>query len=141
MDAAERVVLIVLDGVGCGAAPDAAAYGDQGADSLGNTARAVGGMHLPHLQALGLGNITAIEGVPRAAAPSGVHGRLQEASAGKDTVTGHWEMMGVISEHMQPTYPHGFPPDIVATFERISGRGLLGNKPASGTAIIEELGE
>src|ERR1700749_3470360 len=95
---ARRVVLIVLDGVGCGAAPDAAEYGDEGADSLGNTARAVGGIDLPNLGRLGLGPLTAIQGVPPDPAPTGVYGRLQEASKGKDTVTGHWEMMGIISE-------------------------------------------
>ena len=138
---ARRVVLIVLDGVGCGAAPDAAAYGDAGADSLGNTARAVGGMHLPHLGRLGLGNIEPIEGVPPDPEPTASYGKLQEASAGKDTVTGHWEMMGIVSTDPQPVYPHGFPPDVLATFERIAGHGALGNKPASGTAIIDELGD
>src|SRR5579884_3964990 len=93
-DVARRVVLIVLDGVGCGAAPDAAAYGDEGANSLANTARAVGGLRLPHMGRLGLGCVTAIMGVPRDPEPTGTYGRLQEASAGKDTVTGHWEMMG-----------------------------------------------
>lgn len=136
-----RVVLIVLDGVGCGAAPDAAAYGDEGADSLGNTARAIGGMHLPNLERMGLGRLTAIEGVAREAVPSGVFGRLQEASAGKDTVTGHWEMMGIISTQPQPVYPHGFPPEVLEHFERIAGREVLGNRPASGTVIIEELGD
>jgi phosphopentomutase len=140
-DGARRVVLIVLDGVGCGAAPDAAAYGDEGANSLANTARAVGGLHLPHMERLGLGYVTEIMGVSPDPEPTGVYGRLQEASAGKDTVTGHWEMMGIISEQPQPTYPHGFPPDVIATFERISGCGALGNKPASGTEIIKELGD
>jgi phosphopentomutase len=139
--AARRVVLIVLDGVGCGAAPDAAAYGDEGANSLANTARAIGGLHVPHMAHLGLGYATEIEGVPRDPAPTGTYGRLQEASAGKDTVTGHWEMMGIVSERPQPTYPHGFPPEVIAAFERISGRGVLGNKAASGTEIIKELGD
>src|SRR5579862_1666641 len=133
---ARCIAIIVLDGVGCGAGPDAAVYGDEGADSLGNTARAIGGMHLPHLGRLGLGNLTTIEGVPSDPAPIGLYGRLREASAGKDTVTGHWEMMGIISDRPQPTYPHGFPQDVVATFERVAGRGLLGNYPASGTEII-----
>jgi phosphopentomutase len=138
---ARRVVLIVLDGVGCGAAPDAAEYGDEGADSLGNTARAVGGIALPNLGRLGLGYLTAIQGVPPDPAPIGLYGRLQEASKGKDTVTGHWEMMGIISDRPQPTYPHGFPPEVIATFERIAGRGVLGNYPASGTEIIAALGD
>lgn len=141
MATAQRIVLIVLDGVGCGAAPDAEQYGDAGADSLGNTAQAVGGLALPHLQALGLGYTTEIAGVPPAEHSSGLYGRLQEASAGKDTVTGHWEMMGIVSAQMQPTYPHGFPQEVLTLFEAIGGRGVLGNKPASGTAIIEELGD
>jgi phosphopentomutase len=138
---ARRIVLIVLDGVGCGAAPDAAEYGDEGADSLGNTARAVGGIALPNMGRLGLGYLTEIQGVPPDPAPTGLYGRLQEASRGKDTVTGHWEMMGIISDRPQPTYPHGFPPDVIATFERIAGRGVLGNYPASGTEIIAALGD
>ena len=138
---ARRVTIIVLDGVGCGAAPDADAYGDVGANSLGNTAAAIGGMTLPNLGRLGLGRLTTIEGVPPEPAPTGLYGRLQEASNGKDTVTGHWEMMGIISERAQPTFPHGFPPVVLADFERISGRGVLGNKPASGTEIIAELGD
>jgi len=133
--------VIVLDGVGCGAAPDATAFGDAGADSLGNTARVIGGMHLPNLGRMGLGHLTEIPGVPPDPAPTGVFGKLQEASAGKDTILGHWEMMGVISERPQPTYPRGFPPDVVAAFERIAGRRALGNKAASGTEIIAELGD
>jgi phosphopentomutase len=136
-----RITIIVLDGVGCGAAPDAAAYGDAGSDSLGNTARAIGGMRLPNLAHMGLGHLTGILGVPPDSAPDSVFGKLQEASAGKDTVTGHWEMMGIISEQPQPMYPHGFPPEILAALECIAGRGLLGNKAASGTEIIAELGD
>jgi phosphopentomutase len=138
---ARRITLIVLDGVGCGEAPDAAAYGDVGANSIGNTARAVGGIHLPNLARMGLGRLTDIQGVPADPAPSGAYGRLQEASNGKDTVTGHWEMMGIIGTQPQPTYPEGFPADVLATFERIAGRGVLGNKAASGTEIIAELGD
>lgn len=141
MEPARRVVLIVLDGVGCGAAPDADSYGDRGADSIGNSARAVGGMHLPHMGRLGLGNLTDIEGVPPDPVPEGVCGRLQEASVGKDTVTGHWEMMGIVGVTAQPTYPHGFPPEILEIFERIAGRRALGNRAASGTQILEELGD
>ncbi len=136
-----RVVLIVLDSVGCGDAPDAAAYGDAGSDTLGNTARAVGGLHLPHLGRLGLGHLTAIEGVPPAAAPTGCYGRLTEVSAGKDTTTGHWELGGLLLERPFPTYPDGFPADLMAAFEARIGRGTLGNRPASGTVILEELGE
>ncbi len=137
---AHRVTIIVLDGVGCGAAPDADAYGDAGANSLGNTAAEIGGMVLLNLGRMGLGRLTPIAGVPPDPAPTGVYGRLQEASNGKDTVTGHWEMMGIVSEVPQPVFPHGFPAEVLADFERISGRGVLGNKAASGTEIIAELG-
>jgi phosphopentomutase len=140
--AARRVTLIVLDGVGCGEAPDAAAYGDVGANSIGNAARAIGGIPLPNLARMGLGRLTEIRGVPPEPSPTGVFGRLQEASAGKDTVTGHWEMMGIVGTTPQPTYPHGFPPDVLEIFERIAHRGgVLGNKAASGTEIIAELGD
>jgi phosphopentomutase len=135
------VITIVLDSVGCGEAPDADAYGDQGSNTLANTARAVGGLKLPNLEQLGLGNITPIEGVPPVAAPRGAYGRLTETSAGKDTTTGHWELMGLPLFRPFPTYPHGFPADLIAQFERRIGRGTLGNYPASGTAIIQELGE
>lgn len=135
-----RVILIVLDSVGCGDAPDAAAYGDEGANTLANTARAVGGLRLPHLGRLGLGYVTAIEGVPPDPAPQGCFGRLTEISAGKDTTTGHWELAGLPLLKPFPTYPHGFPPDVIAAFEQRIGRCVLGNYPASGTAIIAELG-
>src|SRR5262245_52885434 len=136
----KRAVIIVADGVGCGGAPDAADYGDAGADTLGNLARAVGGLALPHLQALGLGNLTAIAGVRAAAAPRAAWGVMREASAGKDTITGHWEMAGLITDRPMATFPHGFPAEITDPLRAAAGRGLLGNKPASGTAIIEELG-
>src|SRR5690625_1257306 len=100
-----RVVLVVLDGVGIGAAPDAAAYGDEGSDTLGNTARAVGGLHMPHLQRLGLGNIVDVAGVPPVDKPIGNYGRMQERSAGKDTTTGHWELAGLWLDKPFPTYP------------------------------------
>ncbi len=140
-DAYGRVVVIVLDGVGAGEAPDAADYGDVGANSLANTARAVGGLNLPHLGALGLGRITDIQGVSPALHRRGGWGRCIPRSAGKDTVSGHWELMGVRLERPFPTYPHGFPPDIISEFERRVGRRTLGNKAASGTEIIQELGE
>lgn len=136
-----RVCLIVLDSVGCGDAPDAADYGDQGSNTLGNTARAVGGLRLPHLGRLGLGNLTDIQGVPATPAALGAYGRLTQASAGKDTTSGHWELAGVPLYRPFPTYPHGFPADLIAEFERRIGRRTLGNYPASGTAIIQELGE
>lgn len=137
----ERAIIIVLDGVGVGASPDAADFGDAGADSLGHTAEAVGGLDLPHMAALGLGNIGHFEGIPPRSDTTGAYGRMAEVSAGKDTVTGHWEMVGVISRQAPPTYPHGFPPDLLDTFTAATGRGVLGNKPASGTEIIAELGD
>ncbi len=137
----KRVTLIVLDSVGCGDAPDAALYGDEGANTLANTSRAVGGLNLPNLAQLGLGNLTEIENVPPQELSTGVYGRLTEVSAGKDTTTGHWELAGVILERPFPTYPHGFPADLMAAFESRIGRGTLGNYPASGTEILKELGE
>jgi phosphopentomutase len=131
---------LVADGVGCGHAPDAAEYGDAGADTLGNIARATGGLRLPNLESLGLGHLTEISGVSAVAAPHGAWGAMREASAGKDTITGHWEMAGLLTEEAMPTFPNGFPPAITDALRAASGRGLLGNKTASGTAIIEELG-
>jgi phosphopentomutase len=131
----------VIDSVGCGDAPDAEKYGDEGSNTLANTARTVGGLKLPNMGRLGLGNITPIEGVPPVDAPLGAYGRLTEISAGKDTITGHWELSGVPLSRPFPTYPNGFPADLIAEFERRIGRGSLGNYPASGTVIIQELGE
>ena len=136
-----RAVLLVLDGVGIGELPDAADYGDEGSNTLVNMAKAVGGLNLPNLQRMGLGNIERIEGVPPAEKPIACYGKMREVSAGKDTTTGHWEIAGIIREKPFPTYPNGFPPEIVEAFEKAIGRKVLGNKPASGTAIIEELGE
>ena len=136
-----RIILIVLDSVGVGALPDAAEYGDEGSNTLANTARAVGGLHLPHLGALGLGNIIPVDGVPPAHHPEGAYGRMAEQSRGKDTTVGHWELAGLISPRPLPTYPNGFPEDLVREFERRIGRRVLGNYPASGTVIIEQLGE
>lgn len=133
------MALVVLDSVGVGDAPDASVYGDEGSNTLGNTAHAVGGLHLPTLQALGLGNITPIEGVPPTDSPRAAWGRMTERSAGKDTMTGHWEMMGLLSARPFPTYPEGFPAEVIAEFERRTGRRVIGNRPASGTVIIEEL--
>ncbi|NCO37829.1 MAG: phosphopentomutase [Armatimonadetes bacterium CG_4_10_14_3_um_filter_66_18] len=132
--------MIVLDGVGCGELPDAAAYGDAGSNTLGNVGRAGGGLRLPNLGELGLGNVTPLEGVPPVDQPRASFGKLAERSAGKDTTTGHWEMMGIIREDPFPTYPNGFPPEVIAPFEEAIGRATLGNKPASGTVILEELG-
>jgi len=135
-----RAVILVADGAGCGGAPDAAAYGDAGADTLGNVARASGGLRLPNLEALGLGHLTRIAGVAAAPAPSGAWGAMREASAGKDTITGHWEMAGLVTEEAMPAFPHGFPPAVTDALRAASGRDLLGNKTASGTVIIDELG-
>jgi phosphopentomutase len=138
-----RFFLIVLDGCGAGEMPDAIDYGegDLGSNTLGNTARAVGGLTMPHLQQLGFGNITPMEGMPPRPDAPAAWGRLAEASKGKDTVTGHWEMMGVRTDVPFPTYPHGFPPDVIAGFEALVGRKVLGNVSASGTEIIQRLGE
>jgi phosphopentomutase len=137
----DRVLLLVCDSFGVGEAPDAAAYGDEGSNTLGNTARAVGGLHAPNLGRLGLGNLTAIEGVPPGGEPGTAHGALVERSPGKDTTTGHWELAGVVLDRPFPTYPEGFPPEVIEPFERAIGRPVLGNRPASGTEIIRELGE
>jgi len=136
-----RAILLVLDGVGIGELPDAADYGDEGSNTLVNMAKAVGGLNLPNLQRMGLGNIEQIEGIPPAEKPIACYGKMREVSAGKDTTTGHWEIAGIIREKPFPTYPNGFPPEIIEAFEKAIGRKVLGNKPASGTAIIEELGE
>ncbi|SHG75658.1 phosphopentomutase [Desulforamulus hydrothermalis Lam5 = DSM 18033] len=133
--------MIVLDSVGIGELPDAAEYGDQGSNTLANVARAVGGLKLPNLGRLGLGNIHPILGVPAVGDPLGAYGKMAEASKGKDTTTGHWEMAGIILERPFPTYPQGFPPEIIAALEKRIGRRVLGNVVASGTQIIEELGQ
>ncbi len=136
-----RVLVVVCDSWGVGDAPDAAAYGDEGSDTLANTAGAVGGIRAPNLASLGLGSLTSIRGVDAAAAPGTAHGRATERSAGKDTTTGHWEMMGIRLDEPFPLYPDGFPPDLIEPFEREIGRTVLGNRAASGTEIIAELGE
>ena len=136
-----RVVILVIDSGGVGALPDASGYGDApAANTLGNTARAIGGLHLPTLQRWGLGNLTALEGVPAAPTPAARVARLAEQSRGKDTITGHWEMAGIVTEVPFPTYPDGFPPEVIEAFAAIVGKVPLGNKPASGTEIIAELG-
>jgi phosphopentomutase len=141
MDAVRRVIIIVLDSMGVGELPDAVEYGDEGSNTLANTAQAVGGLSLPHMQKLGLGNIISIEGVPPCAEPLGAYGRMAEASKGKDTTTGHWEMAGIYSPRPLPTYPDGFPKELIEEYERRIGRRTLGNYPRSGTVIIQELGE
>ena len=136
-----RVLVVVCDSWGVGDAPDAAAYQDQGSDTLAHTAEAVGGIRAPNLEALGLGLLTTIRGVEATAAPGSAHGRATERSAGKDTTTGHWEMMGIRLDEPFPLYPEGFPPALIAAFEEEIGRPVLGNRPASGTEIIADLGE
>jgi phosphopentomutase len=136
-----RACVIVLDAVGAGALPDAAEFGDEGSNTLGNVARVVGGLDLPTLEALGLGNVEPLEGCPPQPGAPAVAGRLVERSRGKDTTTGHWELMGVVTPQAMPTYPHGFPDEVIDPFMNRTGRGVLGNVPASGTEIIQELGE
>ncbi|HET7842073.1 MAG TPA: phosphopentomutase [Terriglobia bacterium] len=136
----ERIVLVVLDSVGIGAMPDAAAYGDTGRDTLGHIAERRG-LTVPHLARLGLGNIRPLTGIAPAENPEGAYGKAALLSPGKDTTAGHWEMAGIILDRPFPTYPNGFPPEVIERFERAIGRKVLGNVPASGTEIIKQLGE
>ncbi len=137
----KRAILIVLDSVGIGALPDAPAYGDCGAHTLAHVWQACGGLKLPYLLGLGLGNIPG-SGLPAADAPRGAYGRCQERAQGKDTTTGHWEICGLALDTPFPTYPGGFPPTVIEAFEQAAGvTGVLGNRAASGTQIIEELGQ
>jgi phosphopentomutase len=136
-----RACVIVLDAVGAGELPDAADYGDEGSHTLANVARAVGGLDLPNLEHFGLGNVDELDGCPRQPHAPALAGRLVERSKGKDTTAGHWELMGIVTPEALPTYPHGFPFEVIEGFAHRTGRGVLGNKPASGTEIIEELGE
>jgi phosphopentomutase len=136
-----RVILIVLDSVGAGAMPDADRYGDKGADTLGGIARAMGGLSLPNLERMGLGNLHQVKGVNPVEKPTAYYARMGELSEGKDTTTGHWEIAGIITEKGFPTYPHGFPKELIADYEKAIAVGTLGNYPASGTEIIAQLGE
>ncbi len=136
-----RVVVLILDGVGVGALPDAYNYNDEKSNTLGNLSKAVGGLKLPFLENLGLGNIIEIQGVKRIENPKAFFGKMAEISPGKDSTTGHWELMGVILKKPFPTYPEGFPEEIIKEFEESIGYKTLGNYPASGTEIIKELGE
>jgi phosphopentomutase len=137
-----RFVILVADSAGCGALPDARAYGDEGSDTIGNTSRAVGGVTLPVFGRMGLGHLTRIAGVPPDPFPAAYHGRMAERSHGKDTITGHWEMMGIVLREGLALFPGGFPPEIVEPFVEATGvPGILGNRAASGTVIIQELGE
>ena len=135
-----RAAILVLDGVGMGEAPDAAAYGDRGSHTLGNTARAVGGMQLPNLQRAGLGNIAPLAGVPPSEAPAAAHGLMVPRSAGKDSTTGHWEIAGLHLDQPFPTYPDGFPADLLLELSRRTGRQVIGNVAGSGTAVLERYG-
>src|SRR5690625_3211887 len=136
-----RIILIVMDSVGFGGAPDAKQYNDEEADTLGNIAKHLGGLHLPNLQSMGLGNLHEIEGVDQVNDPSAHYTKVQEASVGKDTMTGHWEIMGLRITKPFQTFPDGFPVELIHELEKRTGRKVIGNKPASGTAIIDELGE
>lgn len=140
---ARRAIVLVIDGCGIGAAPDAEAFGDSSScNTLANTATRLGGLKLPTMEKLGLGNIAAIDGVKQLDQCFARFGKLEESSNGKDTQTGHWEMMGVVSEQAFPLYPNGFPQDLIDAFIKETGcKGILANKPASGTDILEELGE
>lgn len=135
----DRVFLIVLDSVGIGELPDAAAYGDTGSDTVGNISRRIS-LALPTLRALGLPLVAHVAGMTPPAAPLGAYGRMAERSAGKDSVTGHWELTGIVLDRAFPTFPNGFPASLIGDFERQIGRRTLGNKAASGTVILDELG-
>jgi|SRR5678815_17203 phosphopentomutase len=135
-----RAIILVLDGVGAGEAPDASAYGDKGSNTLAHVARAVGGFNLPALEGHGLGNALELDGMSPNPEPAGAWGKMQPASAGKDSTTGHWEIAGVHLEKPFPTYPKGFPEELVREFERLTGRGVLGNVVASGTQVLDEFG-
>ena len=137
---AQRVCLIVLDSVGVGGAPDAAEFGDEGSATLQHVAQAVGGLNVPNLARLGLGNLVEVMGVEPASNPEGAFGRMIETSPGKDTTTGHWEIAGIVLERPFPTYADGFPADVISAFEAAIGSSTLGNVVASGTEIIERLG-
>ena len=136
----KRIHVLVLDSVGIGEAPDAARFGDEGADTLGHIVKATGGLNVPHLTSLGLGNIRSIPGLLSSDTPKAFYGKMEERSIGKDTMTGHWELMGLHIDRPFKTYPNGFPTSLIEELERRTGRKVIGNKPASGTAIIDELG-
>lgn len=141
MTSDRRAALIVLDGVGIGPAPDTEAYGDAGSDTLGNLARTVGGVRLPNLERLGLGHCAPLAGMSGTGAPGAATGVCVPVSQGKDSTTGHWELCGLVLDRAFPTYPEGFPPEVISAFAQATGRGVIGNKAASGTSILEELGE
>ncbi len=137
----KRVILIVLDSLGIGELPDAALYGDTGSNTLKHISEVVGGLHVPCLESLGLGYLDEFQGVERVSQPLGAFGKMAELSVGKDTTTGHWEMMGLVLKEPFPTFPNGFPEEVIDKFKEAIDREILGNFPASGTEIIKELGE
>lgn len=137
----KRVFLIVLDSVGIGEAPDAEKFNDLGADTIGHIAEHMGGLHMPNMAKLGLSHIREIKGIPKQPHPLAFYTKMQEASNGKDTMTGHWEIMGLNIEQPFQVFPEGFPDDLIKELEEKSGRKIIGNKPASGTEILDELGE
>ena len=137
----KRVFLLILDSVGCGAMPDAGLYGDEGSDTIGHTAEALGGLDLPAMQKLGIGNIHPIKGVAPSPSPAALWGRMAKKSPGKDTITGHWELAGHLVQEPFRVFPDGFPPELMEELERKTSVSFIGNRPASGTVIIEELGQ
>ena len=141
MNKFKRIHVIVMDSVGIGEAPDAADFGDVGSHTLGHIAEQMNGLKMPEMQKLGLGNIETIKGIDPVEQPSAYFGKMQEASVGKDTMTGHWEMMGLNIDKPFKVYPEGFPEELISSLETKIGRKVIGNKPASGTAILDELGE
>lgn len=137
----KRVIIIVLDSVGIGSLPDAKEYGDEGCNTIGHISSLLGGLNVPNLTSLGFGNIDGINGVAKVQSPKGSYGRMMEMSSGKDTTTGHFEIAGAIVKEAFPTYPNGFDKDIIDEFEKLTGHRAIGNKVASGTDIIEQLGQ
>ncbi|MDF2066147.1 phosphopentomutase [Bacillus sp. Cr_A10] len=137
----KRIHVIVMDSVGIGEAPDAEAFGDAGSHTLGHIAEKMNGLNMPEMQKLGLGNIETIKGISPVQHPSAYYGKMQEASVGKDTMTGHWEIMGLNIDKPFKVYPNGFTEELISALEEKTGRKVIGNKPASGTAILDELGE
>lgn len=136
----KRVVLLIMDGCGCGATPDAKQYGDEASNTLGHISRAVPGMALPHFTEMGLGNITPMDNVPSIRAPHGAVGRLRQKSMGKDTTTGHWELCGLVLSTPFPTFPNGFPSDLLKKFEQATNKKTIGNIAISGTTVLEKYG-
>lgn len=141
MNKYKRIFLIVMDSVGIGEAPDAKKYGDEGADTLGHIAAYMNGLHMPNMEKMGLGNIREIKGIQKVEQPIAYYTRMQEKSVGKDTMTGHWEMMGLVIDKPFQVFSEGFPEELIKELEKKSGRKVLGNKPASGTAILDEFGK